>query len=134
MTSVVNSLGREADRKRLLAQICELGKNLGCQVSWSSNDIYPGPRALSVRTHAPGGLCVNIVLDGKRAKDSLLLSWHLDGQAISRLNTAVFPDVNPYHGRKATEVVAISQVLGVLKTRWEAAANGSAFLPEKCLA
>lgn len=124
------SMTRDADRRELTARVTDLAKRYDCTVEVTAGGSYPGPKAIHVQLVAPGGLSVNIRLDGARPKEanSFVLSWHMDLDSSNKLSSRTFLNVNPYHHLKATDTCTTPQLLELLERRFKAAQDGTAYM------
>lgn len=115
---------RKADRAEMARQVAVLARKHGLTAVAS----LERDRRVTVEVQGPRGLRVAVRFDGTSGRsDVYVLSWHgvEDG---ARLDPAVFADVNPYHGHKATDVArGWPQLLDVLASRFASIADGSAF-------
>jgi hypothetical protein len=118
---------RKADRAKMARQVAGAAEvwGIAARITWE----LPGSRYTSVELEGQHGLRLAVKFDGTALDpDTYMLHWHgvEDGWWLSR---AHFINVNPHHGHKATDVTAgFTQLLNVLRYRFAAIADGSAFV------
>lgn len=81
----------------------------------------------------PHGLKLTVKFDGDGANgpDTYVLSWYGVEDGV-RLAPGTFGRVNPYHGRKSTDVAHGFKALRfLLQCRFTVIADGSAFIPAR---
>jgi hypothetical protein len=126
---------RKADRALMAGSVAELARQYGLRAVVTGEQ--HGSRETSVNLSGSNGLELTVHFRGdsvQREPDTHVLSWHMRSRADEskgwRLNPAAFSGgINPYHGRKATDVVHGFQALcELLKQRFAAIADGRAFI------
>lgn len=91
---------RKADRLEMVRRLTQAALDAGAHTESRVMD-----REHWLTISAPGGLRVTITLDGASSQpDVHVIPWHMDTNSARKLSRDVFRDVNPYHGRKCTEV------------------------------
>jgi hypothetical protein len=120
------SARRKADRLAMCAQVSQLA---GLHGITARGALCRGRRAVAVDLTGPHGLSLTVRFDGTSpGTDTFVLNWHGVDEG-TRLRPGKFADVNPYHGRKATDVAhGFAELLAVLRTRFESIRDGSAFI------
>lgn len=130
MTTPALTERRKADRAKMAAQVAELAAEHGIAARIVSGE-HQRPRAMFVNLEGPHGLRLTVAFDGASQQsrpDTYVLSWHGVGDGW-RLNPAAFPRANMHHGRKATDIVyGFAGLLALLRRRFEAISDGSAFI------
>jgi hypothetical protein len=120
---------RKEDRALMARQVVDLASKHGL-AAWHRPE-QPGTRCTAVDLEGPHGLRLTVRFRGnspQSAPDIYVLSWHgvTDGW---RLDPGSFGDVNPYHGRKATDVTrGFTGLTRLLERRFTAVKDGSAFI------
>lgn len=122
---------RRADRGKMAAQVAELAAGRGITARAVSGE-HQRPRAMFVNLEGPHGLRLAVAFDGSSPHsepDTYVLSWH--GVADDwQLAPDQFASVNPYHGRKATDVAhGFPDLCQLLDQRFAAITDGTAFTP-----
>jgi hypothetical protein len=89
------------------------------------------PQCIRLNVRAAHGLRVSVEFDGQSCQPNVyVLSWNIS-HTDARLSHA-FPNVNPVHYQKSTDVCyGFEHLCFVMKRRLEVAANGTAFSAER---
>jgi hypothetical protein len=120
---------RKADREMMAGTVAELARQHDLHATVTGEQ--HGSRKTAVELAGPHGLKLTVQFRGDSPSslpDTYVLNWH-GADKDWRLNPAVFSDVNPHHGCKATDVTRGFRALeALLLRRFARIADGSAFI------